>query len=472
MDVESNLATIEREVESRSASLKKELGLRDLVLTQVVFVFGTVWVGFAATLGRSQMAFWLIAIVTFYLPLAAVVIYLNRLAPLEGGLYQWAKVAFGDFMAFLVAWNFWIFGILVMSGISLIIKKNIAYAIGPRADWMHENKWMTTLVCVVLLTAMVTASRRGLALGKWVQNFGGAMLIFTVAILILLPFITAGRGSLANYHPFSLSLPEVNNHNINVCSKLAVGALSGFEYIAILAGECRAPARNISRSVWISAPIIAVMFIMGTASVLAFVTPDKVDLIAPIPQVLSLGFGSFGWVSTLISLTIFGVAARQIALMSIYFAGNTRLPMVAGWDNLLPQWFAKLHQKYRTPINSILFVGATTLVFSLAPLIGVKEAEAFQFQDNAASILYALIYIVLFAIPIIAMKRFGAQAPWWLKLAAALGLLMSAVGAFYTVFPIIEVQSRFLFAAKIIVVVIIANAIGAAIYVIDKRRAR
>jgi amino acid transporter len=469
---ETNLAAVEREVEARSASLKKELRLFDLVLTQVVFVFGTVWVGFAATLGRSQMAFWLIAIATFYLPLAAVVIYLNRLAPLEGGLYQWAKVAFDDFVAFLVAWNFWIFGILVMSGISLIIKKNIAYAIGPRANWMHENKWMTTLVCVVLMTAIVAASRRGLALGKWVQNLGGAMLIFTVAILILLPFITAGRGSLANYHPFSLSLPEINSHNLNVCSKLAVGALSGFEYIAILAGECRAPAKNISRSVWISAPIIALMFILGTASVLAFVSPDKVDLIAPIPQVLSLGFGSFGWVSTLISLTIFGVAARQIALMSIYFAGNTRLPMVAGWDNLLPGWFAKLHQKYRTPVNSILFVGATTLVFSLAPLAGVKEAEAFQFQDNAASIFYALIYMVLFAIPIVAMKRFGAHAPWWLKIAAGLGFAASVVGAFYTVFPIIEVESRFWFAAKIIVVVIVANVIGAAIFLLDRKRKR
>src|SRR6266576_451066 len=117
----SNLATVEREVAARSASLKKELRLFDLVLTQVVFVFGTVWVGFAATLGRSQMAFWLIAIATFYLPLAAVVIYLNRLAPLEGGLYQWAKGAFGDFLAFLVAWNFLIFVILVMSGIGLII---------------------------------------------------------------------------------------------------------------------------------------------------------------------------------------------------------------------------------------------------------------------------------------------------------------------------------------------------------------
>src|SRR5256886_17237991 len=338
MTNETNLATVEREVQSRSASLKKELGLFDLVLTQVVFVFGTVWVGFAATLGRSQMAFWLIAIVTFYLPLAAVVIYLNRLAPLEGGLYQWAKVAFGDFLAFMVAWNFWIFGILVMSGIGLIIKKNIAYAIGPRASWMHENKWMTTLVCVSLITFVVAASRRGLALGKWVQNFGGVMLIITVATLILMPFITAGRGSLANYHPFSLSLPEINSHNLNVCSKLAVGALSGFEYIAILAGECRAPSRNISRSVWISAPIIALMFILCTASVLPFVTPDKVDLIAPIPQVLSLGFGSSGWLSTLISLTIFELAARQIAFMSIYFAGNTRLPMVAGWDTLLPAW--------------------------------------------------------------------------------------------------------------------------------------
>jgi glutamate:GABA antiporter len=471
-DANTNLATIERDVESRSASLKKELGLFDLVLTQVVFVFGTVWVGFAATLGRSQMAFWLIAIVTFYLPLAAVVIYLNRLAPLEGGLYQWAKVAFDDFVAFLVAWNFWIFGILVMSGIALIIKKNIAYAIGPRADWMHENKWMTTLVCVLLMVFLIAASRRGLALGKWVQNFGGTMLILTVATLILMPFITASRGSLANYHPFSLSLPEVNTHNLNVCSKLAVGALSGFEYIAILAGECRAPARNISRSVVISAPLIALMFILGTGSVLAFVSPDQVDLIGPIPQVLSLGFSSFGWVSTLISITIFGVAARQIALMSIYFAGNTRLPMVAGWDSLLPAWFAKLHKRYKTPVNSILFVGLTTLVFSLAPLIGVKEAEAFQFQDNAANVFYALIYMVLFAIPIVAMKRFGARAPLWLKLASALGFLMSLVGALFTVFPIIAVESRLLFAAKIIAVVIIANAVGVAIYILDKKRSR
>jgi amino acid transporter len=329
---------------------------------------------------------------------------------------------------------------------------------------------MTTLVCIMLMIGVVAASRRGLALGKWVQNAGGLLLLLTFATLILLPFISAGQGSLTNYHPLSLNRPEFSTYNINVCSKLAVGALSGFEYIAILAGECRAPARNIARSVLISAPIIAVMFILGTASVLAFVSPDKVDLIGPIPQVLSMGFSSFGWVSTLVSITIFGVAARQIALMSIYFAGNSRLPMVAGWDDLLPAWFTRLHERYRTPVNSILFVGVITLIFSLASLIGVPEQEAFQLQDNAAGVFYALIYMVLFAIPIVAMKSFGARAPLWLKIASVSGFLVSVVYAVFTVFPIIDVASPFQFAMKILGVVIGANAVGAALYALGRTR--
>ena len=463
-----SLAGLEQEVERRSAGFKKELGLFDLVLTQIVFVVGTIWVGWAAKLGDQQMVFWLLAIVTFYLPLAAVVIYLNRLMPLEGGIYQWAKLAFNDFVAFMVAWNLWIFGILVMSGIGLIIKKNITYAIGPRAEWMHGNKWVTRLICVLLMVLMIATSRRGLMLGKWVQNVGGALLLLTFATLILLPFITAGRGTLANYHPFSTKFPDFSTYNINVFSKLAAGALSGFEYIAILAGETRSPARNISRSVMISAPIIAVMFILGTGSVLAFVAPDKIDLIGPIPQVLSLAFSSFGWVSLLISFTIFGVAARQIALMSIYFAGNTRLPMVAGWDNLLPTWFARLHARYRTPVNSILFVGVVTLAFSLASLIGVEEQEAFQLQDNAATTFYALIYLVLFAIPLVAMKRFGVQAPIWLKVAAVSGLIVSAIATYFSLIPITPVDRPFAFAFKILAVVVLANVLGAALYKLRK----
>src|SRR6266852_7425668 len=137
----SDLAAIEREVESRSAVFRKELGLFDLILTQIVFVVGTIWVGWAAKLGDAQNVFWLLAIVTFYLPLAAAVIFLNRLMPLEGGLYQWAKLGFNDFVAFMVAWNLWVFAITILAGIGLVVTTNISYAIGLKAFWMKDNKW-------------------------------------------------------------------------------------------------------------------------------------------------------------------------------------------------------------------------------------------------------------------------------------------------------------------------------------------
>src|SRR5713226_3377820 len=131
----------EASVAAQSTVFKKELGLRDLVLTQIVFVVGTSWVGAAAKLGPSQTVYWLLAILLFYLPVAAVVIYLNRLMPLEGGLYQWAKFGFNELTGFLVAWNLWLFAILNTSEIGLQVTQYLVYINGPGAERLTGNKW-------------------------------------------------------------------------------------------------------------------------------------------------------------------------------------------------------------------------------------------------------------------------------------------------------------------------------------------
>ncbi|MEO6655894.1 MAG: hypothetical protein ABIO36_07390, partial [Pyrinomonadaceae bacterium] len=80
----------EHRVEERSSGFKKELGLTDLVLTQILFIVGLGWVGVAGKQGPSHIVLWLTAIALFYIPSSFVVIYLNRSMPLEGGVYQWA----------------------------------------------------------------------------------------------------------------------------------------------------------------------------------------------------------------------------------------------------------------------------------------------------------------------------------------------------------------------------------------------
>src|SRR5215469_15600 len=99
------------------ASLPKELGLRDLVMAQVLCVVGSSWVGVAAKLGRAHVAFWLGSMALYYVPLAIVVIYLNRMMPLEGGLYQWAKTGFGEMAGVLTAWNLWVYAVIVTGAI-------------------------------------------------------------------------------------------------------------------------------------------------------------------------------------------------------------------------------------------------------------------------------------------------------------------------------------------------------------------
>jgi amino acid transporter len=468
---------IER-VEERSAVFTKELGLTDLVLTQIVFVVGTVWVGTAAKLGANQLFFWLLAILTFYLPLAAVVIQLNRLMPLEGGLYQWAKLGFNDFVGFMVAWDLWIFAIFVMSGIGLTVATNLSYALG--AHWMATNKAFVTAFSSALIGVLVAASTRGLGVGKWVHNAGGVLLLLTFLALIGLPFVAALSGRIPAYRPFAFALPSFSPRdpdlfarNLNIFSKLALGALTGFEYLAILAGECRTPARNIGRSVVIAAPIIAVMFILGTASVLAYVRPDQVDLIGPIAQVLSRGFGQFGAVAGIVvSFVILALIGRLVALMSIYLTANARLPMVAGWDDLLPPWFTRLHSRYRTPFNSILVVGASALAFGLLGILGVGMQEAFQLLDNAAGIFYASAYVVLFAIPLLAARRIGLRAPIWLRAASASGALVSLLYIALTIVPIVQVENRLAFAVKLIAVAVVLNLLGVLLFAAGRHRQR
>src|SRR3977135_616677 len=101
-------------VEQQSSELRQELGLTDLVLTQILYVVGLSWLGVAAKLGTSQIPFWLAAMAVFYLPQAIVVVCLSLRFPLEGRLYQWAKLGLSEGLAFLVGWNLWIYAIVLL----------------------------------------------------------------------------------------------------------------------------------------------------------------------------------------------------------------------------------------------------------------------------------------------------------------------------------------------------------------------
>src|SRR5271155_402591 len=173
--------------------LHRQLGLRDLVLTQILCVVGSSWVGVAAGLGRAQTITWIAAMLVFYLPMAGSVIGLNRTMPLEGGLYVWAHRAFGDLGGFLTAWNLWVYGIAVTAAILYAIPTELSYLIGPSAAWLPESRLASVAIVTSMMAAVTLAALRGLDLSKWIHNIGGGAMLTVFVALIFLPVWALAR---------------------------------------------------------------------------------------------------------------------------------------------------------------------------------------------------------------------------------------------------------------------------------------
>src|SRR5262249_44329850 len=208
--------------------LRKELGLRDLALAQVLCVVGSSWVGIAAKLGRAHLVMWLAAMATFFFPLAAVVIYLNRLMPLEGGLYQWAKNGFGGFAGFLIAWKLWVFAIISTASILLVIPTDLGYLLGSDWSWLAKSGPATFLLTGGTMAAITLVALRGLDLGKWLHNAGSVLILLAYVILLTLPIWGAIHGTIGRFEPFPLALPKFDWFSLAIFGQITVGGLSGF----------------------------------------------------------------------------------------------------------------------------------------------------------------------------------------------------------------------------------------------------
>jgi amino acid transporter len=305
-----------------------------------------------------------------------------------------------------------------------------------------------------------------------VHTVGGVLMLVLFAMIIVLPWINVANGSLAEYHPLHTATPVISLLSLNLLGKMGFGAFAGFEYVAIHAGECRNPVRSITRATLIAAPVTIVMFVLGTSSVVAMIPFDDIDLIAPIPQLLTGGFGPLGATAAIVPLILSAMLAIRFAQASVNFAGASRLPMVAGWDHLLPAWFTRLSESRRMPVNSILFVGLATFALASLGLVGVGRHEAFQLLWNSAGIFYGLTYLAMFAVPLVGLRRSGIRVPWWVKVCALSGFLMTALYVGLSVLPIIPVGSRTVFAFKIVGLIVVTNVIGGVLYVGARRRNR
>lgn len=456
-----------------SHGLKRELKLPDLVLLQVLLIVGLTWIGNAAVQGSTHVLLWLAGVFLFYVPLGMVVIHLSRAIPVEGGAYQWVKQGISPFAGYMTAWNTSFYTVFVFGTIGPGVINSVSYMAGPGGAWMMDSNRLIVATAIVTLLAVFVVNVRGLHLGKWITGAGSVLTIAIALQIIYLLIARRAQGVAPAHPPFSLALPAFTILTLNIFTKMSIGALSGFEAASVFAGECRNPDRDLPLSVMIAAPSIATIYILGTGAMLAYVPPEKVDLAAPVPQLVHAGFGNAGLGGVLAIVTVAAMLVNTITGAVAMVGLAARFPMVIGWDGLLPEWTTRLHPRYRTPVLSLAAVtGACIAVAIVSSLGGAGGQEIVQVGGGAAVACLCVEYALIFAVPLFAGRKLPAKRGFLLRLAAGSGFVISLLSLPFQIMPLTGVPDRGLFAIKVTSLILAVNAVGAGLYLKGRKRLR
>jgi amino acid transporter len=462
----------QRLMETGEHGLRRELKLWDLVAIQVVLIVWLGWTGFAAKQGSSQMALWLMAIVLFYLPLAAVVMKLSRALPVEGGVYQWVKVGVSPFAGYMAGWNLTIFAISAFAVVGSLLANGIAHAAGSWGTALSASKpfalFLTTVACLIAFIF----NMRGLQLAKWWSQAGALLTVAT--FLIMLYLLIRGRVTAAPLaqRAFSLEWPGFSILTLSVFTKMALSALSGFDNSAVFSEECRKPENDVARSVFIAAPLIALIYILGTSAVLAYIPPADVDLAASVPQLMQAAFGSNGLGHALTVIVVVAFSISFMASMVIITGMVARLPMVAGWDGLLPRWWSELHPTFRTPSKAIAVVTVSMMILGALSLLGAGNQEAVQVSVGAGGAALCTMYMLLFGVILFGFRASAVSSGVGIRLAALAGFSVALGALIFQIVPVGQVASPGLFGIKVAGTFCATNGLGAYLYWRGTRRTR
>jgi amino acid transporter len=463
---------------SRNASadpikqLRREMGFWDVLLFNIVTVLGPRWVAAAAHNGTSSISLWLIAAIFFFVPTAMVVNELSSRFPEEGGLYVWAKEAFGDFHGFVAGWNYWIYTVFYFPGLLLASAAMSAYVVGENGAALAQDRTFLLGVSLALLVVAVVLNIIGLNIGKWLQNVGGLSTYLPLLILVAIAGVLYARhGSITHFTTANI-LPVWNWDTVNFWSQIAF-AFTGLELVSAMSAEVRDPQRTLPRAVFTAGALIALMYIIGTVSVLALVPPAEVSTTSGVFHAITAGaiVLKIGFVGILAAIL---VTVGNAGGVGSTVAGIARVPFVVGIDRYLPEAFGKIHPRWKTPYISIIVQAVVSGAILLVSQINESTRGAYQVLIDAAIILYFIPFLYMYAAAIKLESRKdrlenphavlipGGKFGVWL--ASGMAFLVTLISIVVSLLPPGDSSDRRLFQIKVVGWTVGAMALGLVLY--------
>ncbi|WP_017975073.1 APC family permease [Actinopolyspora halophila] len=312
--------------------------------------------------------------------------------PHAGGEHNYVLRALGTRPAFITSWMLVLGYVSVVAFEAVALPQSLSYVFpelpaGQLWSVAGEDVFATwTGVGVLGAAVMTIVNYIGVRPAAVFQSLAVLFLLAVGATLLLGSFL---GGDPANMRPLVSAAPA------GVLSVLvAVPFLFvGFDVIPQSAGEIGLPFRRIGKLLVFATCTATAWYVLIVLTVGSGLPPE-----ALVRSELAAGDGmSALWNSrTMGTLLVLGGIAGILTSWNGFLLGASRLIHAMASSGMLPSWFGKIHPRFDTPSNAVLFVGGLSLI---APLFGEKMLtwliDAGGFAIVVAYLMVATSFLVL-----------------------------------------------------------------------------
>jgi glutamate:GABA antiporter len=462
---------------AQKPALKRVLRFRDLTLFYIVSGLSVRWVATAAAAGPSTLVIWVVALVCFFLPLAACVLELSSRYPEEGGLYVWTREAFGGFAGFIAAWTYWMSNLPYFPAVLYFGAGSVLFAFGARGHSLSASAGYYLTFAIVWLAIITLLNIVGLNVGKWLNNVTSMGSIVPLALLIVLAAFYAVRSGSATHFTAASFVPHLSLNNAIFWSTIFF-AFGGCEAGSFMGEEIENPRRVIPRALLVGGTVLAVGYIAGTGALLVALPSEAVSGVDGFLQGIQVLCGSAGlhWLVIAIALL---VGLNAVGGAAAFLSSTSRLPFVAGIDRYLPPVFAHIHPRFRTPWIAIGTYGLAGMFVAALSQAGTTVRGAYNILVSMSIIAYFLPYLFLFASMIRLQDRPAGsevmRVPGGRRVAiflAAVGFMSTLVTIILSVVPPADELNKSLAIAKVLISTAVLIAAGVALFLIARYKTR
>lgn len=358
--------------------------------------------------------------------------------PATGGPIIYTHKAFGEFMAFLVSWTFWIGSWI---GNAAIITAIIRY-LTPFFPILSESGLLAFLISSLFLWLVTYINYKGV---KEVGIVG--MITTTLKLLVILVFfIIAIWGFNPEYLKTYSSHDVVGFGALPSAIAVTLWSFVGLESAVVSGGEIKNPSVNIRRSTVIGTIFAAIIYLLFSVLSMGGLSQGELAVSdAPLAAIINNITGGT-WGGAFIAI---GVLISAAGTCSGWILTTGRIAYAAGEDGLFPKFFAKVHPKYKTPTTALIISTICTNILLIANYVS-SLTTAFDFMINLATLSFIPAYALSACAEIILTYKAGNRLTFGRFMKHAFFSLLAFIYSIYIIYGSGSVSAMWVFILMLI----------------------